>query len=244
MKTNTYNPELKALLAIRNFSSALKMHEDQMIHLENNFEQLNRDALATIRAHCPLNAQAAWERTLEEIETSVSALNQALDTAKIRIEKQDRSDSSELWKQVDLNLNKLTKTSEILEATGLAYLPESEREHWSTGVCTFERTVLPLIIAHAEACKLDLLLIEKYTPEELHKMTQTIVGHIPKDFTFEEADQYESDYLSAVEEVKKEFRLEKTLWDRLLDILAGDAHQSAAERVMLTRWLEGERRSL
>jgi L-asparaginase II len=34
------------------------------------------------------------------------------------------------------------------------------------------------------------------------------------------------------------------LWDKWLDILAGSAHQSAAERVMLTRWIEGERRDL
>lgn len=75
-------------------------------------------------------------------------------------------------------------------------------------------------------------------------MTQTILDHIPRDFSFEEADKYENDYLSAVEDIKAEFRLEKNLWDKWLDLLAGQAHQSAAERVMMTRWLEGERRDL
>ncbi len=68
--------------------------------------------------------------------------------------------------------------------------------------------------------------------------------HIPTNFTFEEADKYESDYLKAVEDIKKEFRLEKNLWDKWLDLLAGEAHQSAAERVMMTRWMEGEKGNL
>lgn len=236
--------ELRALLAIRNFSSVLKTHQEQMLQLEVNLEQLNRNALSTIQAHCPPQAQDAWERTLNEIQSTVSSLNQALDTAKARIEKQDKSDSSELWNQFDLNLKKLTKASGTLESSGLAILPESEHSHWKTDICGFETTVVPLIISHAKACKLDLLLMAKFAPEELHKMTQTILDHIPEDFTFEEADKYESDYLSAVEDIKKEFCLEKNLWDKWLDLLAGQAHQPAAERIMMTRWLEGERRDL
>ncbi|MFN0067956.1 MAG: hypothetical protein ACKVYV_10000 [Limisphaerales bacterium] len=244
MKTKACKPELRALLAIRNFSSVLKMHQDQMMQLEKNLEHLNRNALSTIKAHCPPQAQEAWERTLNEIETTVSSLNQALDTAKARIEMRDRSDPSGLWQQFDLDLNKLTRTSETLKASGLSILPASEHLHWTMDICSFETTVLPLIVSHAEACKLDLLLIAKYAPEELHQMTRIILDHIPKDFTFEEADKYESDYLSAVEDIKKEFRHGKNLWDKWLDLLAGQAHQPAAERIMMTRWLEGERRDL
>ena len=67
-------------------------------------------------------------------------------------------------------MNKLTKTSEALKTSGLAILPESQRSHWKMDICNFETTVLPLIISHAEACKLDLLLIAKSAPDELHQM--------------------------------------------------------------------------
>ena len=43
---------------------------------------------------------------------------------------------------------------------------------------------------------------------------------------------------------KKEFKEEKNLWDRFLDILAGGTHQSPSERVMLERWIEGEKGDL
>ncbi len=244
MKATVPNPELRALLAIRNFSSVLKMHQGQMMELERNLDQLNRNALSTIKAHCSPQAQESWERTLKEIETAVSSLNQALDTAKVKIENKDSSDSSELWKQFDLDLSKLTTISETLKSSGLAILPQGEHSHWKLDICTFETTVIPLIISHAEACKLDLLLMAKYAPEELHQMTQTILDHMPTDFTFEEADKYEREYLSAVEDVKKEFRLEKNLWDKWLDLLAGNVHQLPAERVMMTRWVEGEKGDL
>ena len=74
-----------------------------------------------------------------------------------------------------------------------AVLPMFLFEHWRQDICSFETTVLPLIVSHAEACKLDLLLMAKYAPDELNQMTQTILNHIPSDFTFEEADKYEGD---------------------------------------------------
>ena len=46
------------------------------------------------------------------------------------------------------------------------------------------------------------------------------------------------------ENFKKEFKEEKNLWDRFLDILAGGTHQPPSERVMLERWIEGEKGDL
>jgi hypothetical protein len=87
-------------------------------------------------------------------------------------------------------------------------------------------------------------MIEQYTPDELNKITQMIVDQIPADFTYEEAVEYQNDYFKALVNFKKEFREEKNLWDKFLDILAGGTHQSPAERVMMERWLEGEKGSL
>ena len=244
MQTTPCNSELRALLAIRNFGRVLKVHQDQMLQLESNLEQLNRDARSTIQAHCPPAARKAWDKQLQELEAGVHSLNQTLDTAKAKIENHDKSDASELWQHFDLELDKLVRTAAALKTGGLAILPASEHRHWTQDIGNFAATILPLILAHARACKLDLLLMAQYAPDELHQMTQTILAHIPDDFTYEEADEYQSDYMSAVEDIKQEFRRGKNLWDRWLDLLAGQAHQSAAERIMMARWLEGERGDL
>ena len=86
--------------------------------------------------------------------------------------------------------------------------------------------------------------IEKYSPKELHKITEVIFNQIPEDFTFEESEKYEEEYLKALSNFRKEFSNEKNLWDKFLDVLAGGTHQTPSESVMMQRWLEGEKRDL
>jgi len=85
---------------------------------------------------------------------------------------------------------------------------------------------------------------QKYTLQEIDEISNNILAHLPPDYSIEEIKEYEKDYLIALDEVKKEFSQKKNLWDEFLDILAGGTHQSAAERVMLSKWIEGEKGTL
>jgi hypothetical protein len=131
-----------------------------------------------------------------------------------------------------------------MEDLGFELLAENEQQHWKTNALNFQQSILPLFLSHALAYKVELQMIEKYTPEELSKVTQTILHNIPDNFTFEEAEKYEREYLKAMDDLEKEFHEEKNLWDTFLDILAGGTHQTPAERVMLNRWMEGEKGEL
>lgn len=244
MDTVTYHAELRALISIRNFSKAIDKHYEQMLEIENNLDELNRNALSIIEAHGAPESQDKWKNSLKEVKNSIFFINQILKSLKEKVVKRDKTDSTGLWKEFDLQIVKLQKAYKASEKLGFAILPASEHEHWQKDICNFEETILPLIISYADACKLELKIIEKYTPAELHKITQIILDHIPEDFTMEEADKYETDYLKAVEEFKKEFSPEKNLWDKLLDVLAGGTHQPPSERIMLERWIEGEKQDL
>ena len=87
-------------------------------------------------------------------------------------------------------------------------------------------------------------MIERYTPDELNSITKIIVDQIPADFTYDDAVGYQKDYYKALVNFKKEFKEEKNLWDKFLDILAGGTHQLPSERVMMERWVEGEKEDL
>jgi histone deacetylase complex regulatory component SIN3 len=82
---------------------------------------------------------------------------------------------------------------------------------------------------------------KEYTPLEIDAIANNILAHLPADYSIEEIKEYEKDYLIALDEVKKEFSEKKNLWDTFLDILAGGTHQSPSEKVMMTRWIEGEK---
>ena len=52
--------------------------------------------------------------------------------------------------------------------------------------------------------------------------------------------RYKKDYFKALVNFKKEFKKDKNLWDKFLDILAGGTHQLPSEGAMMERWLDGE----
>jgi hypothetical protein len=244
MENEAYHSELRALLSIRNFNSALEKHYSQMLEIEGKLEEFHKSALAIIEAHSSTKSQEKWKNGLKEMNSSLKGINEVLNSAKEKVKNHDRSDSLELWKQFKLHLNNLKEGNKNLEDLGFEILPESEHIHWKKDVCNFEDTILPLIVSHAKACKTELQMMEKYTPKEIHNITQIILNHIPENFNFEEADKYEKEYMQAFGDFKNEFSQKKNLWDKFLDVVAGGTHQTPSERVMMKRWLEGEKGDL
>ncbi len=241
METRDYNSKLRALLSIRDFHIAFEKHYEQLKKIEEEFDRLNTNALSIIETNCKSDGVEKWKVCQKDVRDSIESINYVLSLLQKKIEGKERNDSKELWKQFDIYENKLKKAYRFSEKLGYDILPENAHKHWEKDVCNFEEIVMPLIVSHADACKLELEMIEKYTPKELDEISQVITKLIPDDFTFEEADKYEKEYLKAVKELKKEFRKDKNLWDRFLDVLAGGTHQSPSERVMMQRWVDGEK---
>jgi predicted RND superfamily exporter protein len=77
-------------------------------------------------------------------------------------------------------------------------------------------------------------------------LAATIVKHIPKSYSITEADKYAAEYIQAMADIKAESSAKSNLWDRFLNILAGVVpfEQSPVERVMMQRWIDGERGEL
>lgn len=241
METKTYNSKLRALLSIRNFNKALEDHYEQMKQIEKKLDGLNKNAISIIETHCREKEKEKWMEENKAVTDSISEINDVLKLLHEKLTKKEKTDSSVLWETLDLNENKLKKRYKESQSLGFEILPSEVHKHWQKDICNLEEAIIKLIISHTEACRLELQMIEKYTPKELDTITRIIANHVPEEFTFEEADKYEKDYLKAVEEVKKEFSSKKNLWDRFLDILAGGKHQSPSQRVMMQRWLEGEK---
>ncbi len=84
-------------------------------------------------------------------------------------------------------------------------------------------------------------MIEEYKPNQVDDMTDAILKYIPLNYSITEADKYEKEYLQAYQELKKEVSQKKYLWDKFLDILAGGTQQTPAQRVMMQRWVNGEK---
>jgi hypothetical protein len=240
----TYNSGLRALLTIRNFSDVLEKHYARLIQIEEDINELNNKTYSIIENSCSPDSCLQWKAALKEFNDSVLSVNEVINSFREKITIRDRSDTSTLWTAFDGQLDKLKKSYKALELMGSEILPENEQIIWENDTRKYESIFISSLISYTESCRVELRMIEKYTPEELNKINQLILEHIPKDFTLAEADEYEKDYLDALVEFKQEFQKEKNLWDTFLDILAGGAHQTPEEHVMMKRWLDGEKGDL
>lgn len=239
-----YNSRLRALLALRDNSDNLGNKYNKLLEIEKDINELNFGTTKLIEVNSAPEEISNWKSALNNYNDSVTFMNKALLSLKEKIAKNDRSDSSDLWKEFNLRLDQLKTASKNLQKMGCETLPKGNKENWENDICTYESALMPLVISYAEACQIELQVIEKYTPQEQKRIKQLICEHIPRDFTADEINEYRKDYLNALDDLRKEFKKEKNLWDSFLDILAGGVHQTPAEHVMMKRWLDGEKGDL
>ena len=243
-KNRTYNSGLRGLLTIRNFSDVLEKHYARLIELEEEINELNNKATMAVEISCSPDLYLKWKASLKELNDSMFSVKQVINSFREKITSKDRSDTSALWASFDGHLDKLKINYKNLELLGSEILPENERANWAKDTVKYESIFIPSLVSYAGSCRVELRMIEKYTPDELNKINQLILDHIPKDFTITEADEYEKEYLDALVDFKQEFQKEKNHWDTFLDILAGGTHQSPEEHVMMQRWVDGEKGDL
>ena len=197
-KKKTYNSGLRALLTIRNFSDVLEKHYARLLQIEEDINELNNKTKATVETHCSPDLCLKWQATLKEFNESMASTHQVINSFREKITIRDRSDTSALWTAFDEQLDKLKKNYKSLELVGSEILPENEQINWETDTRKYENLFITSLVSYTQSCRVELQMIEKYTPEELNKINQLILEHIPKDFTLAEADEYEKDYLDAL----------------------------------------------
>ena len=244
-KGNTgHNPGLRALLSIKNFSAILLQDYAQLLLIEKELGELHKKGLLIIQEHAPSGSVEHFNLATAAVNVALTDIKHTLNTAKDNIEKKETTGITELWQQLGLAVKQLKLGVKNLISTGYKQLPETQFIKWESAFIHAEEPIVQSLVDHVNSCRVLLQMIEKYSPDELNQITKIIADQIPPDFTYEEAVLYQHDYYKALVNFKKEFQEEKNLWDKFLDILAGGTHQSPSERVMLERWIEGEKGDL
>lgn len=236
----SYNPGLKALLSIKKNSATLETAYAELLQIESELEEVNKRGLVIIEANATPEDTARWESVLQEVNKAMSGINELLIAAKEKIDQNVKDGYPDLWKQLTLRITAFKDHSKNAIDSGFEILPEAINSEWDQEFVIPETSLVEAHIAKVESCRVLIQVIERYTPDELNSLNQIMVDHIPADFTYEEAREYQNDYLKALINFKKEFKKDKNLWDKFLDILAGGTHQSPSEGAMMERWLDGE----
>lgn len=239
-----YNPGLRALLSIKHFTATLDEDYTELLRMEDELNKLNLNAQLIIETNVLPETFTEWKVVKQKIDNAVVSINEVLTSAKEKVANKEKDGYPEFWKQLTIQVTELKNSSKIAINTGQKLLPESVHAQWENEFVKLEIPLVESLVAYVESCRVLLQMIERYTPEELDAITKIIAEHVPLDYTYEEAVEYQKDYYKALINFKKEFKQEKNLWDKFLDILAGGTHQSPSERVMMERWLDGDKGDL
>jgi hypothetical protein len=231
--TKSHNPGLRALLSIKHFAATLEKDYTKLLEIETELNQLNLNAIIIIEANSSAEEAASWKLVLSEIDSAIISINGALTSVKQKTVNKEKEGYTEFWKQLTNHVTQLRNNYKEAKNKGLELLPERVHPQWEKDFVALAAPLLESLVTHVDTCRVLLQMIERYTPDELNAITQIIAQNVPLDFTYEEAVEYQNDYYKALINFKKEFKQEKNLWDKFLDILAGGTHQSASERVMM-----------
>ena len=242
--SKSYNPGLKALLSIKKNAATLEEEFNELLQIESRRIELNKNGLQIIAVNTSSEATAQWKAVIQEADKAVTGINDTLTVAKEKIAQKEKDGYAELWKQLALHITAFKDNSNNAMYSGLKLLPEAIHPQWEKEFVKPETTLMESLVARVESCRVLVQVIERYTPDELNTLTQIIIDHVPPDFTYEEAVEYRKDYYKALFNFKNEFRKDKNLWDKFLDILAGGTHQLPSEGAMMERWLYGEEADL
>lgn len=239
----TQNPKLKAIVSIRNLVYGISSDWKTLRALGREIDEMVNTASTLFINKAPIIAHERWLLELGKIEQSRTALNAIMNQVVDKINQRDAQDLAETWDNHQEYAASLLESLASLQALGKTHLPETEQQQWdSNWTVVFDK--FKGIQQLVEASSLHLAMISEYTPGEVDELTHTILQHMPKKYSMEEAAQYEQAYMKAYEELKREAQQKKNLWDRFLDLLAGGTQQSPAERVMMQKWVEGEKGQL
>ena len=238
------NAELRALLSIKKIAPALEKEYSGLLQIESVLDEAYKHALSIVESKTSPEIVTQWVTVSQKVQNAIIGINDTLKAAKEKISQKEKEGYSDLWDGLAIHLTALKKNSKIAATSGSKLLPEATHKQWEKEFVQIETPLVESLVIHADSCRLMMQMVENYTPDELNEINRMIAAHMPEDLSFKEAVDYQNDYNKALVNFKNEFKKEKNLWDRFLDILAGGTHQSPSERVMMERWVDGEEDNL
>jgi hypothetical protein len=243
-RTVNYSPGLWAIFSIKQYTVALETDYAVLFQLQNDLEAWHQQGYLLIKETAEPEVLAQWNLNLKELSHSINSIQDTLQLALSKMENKEKDGYTELWNKLAVDLADINKKSKKAIEIGLDLLPDEEHSKWQREFAYHANELIQRMTSHVDSCRVLIQMVERFTPDELQGITLLISKHIPPEFTYEEAIKYEKDYYKALIDFKEEFKEEKNLWDTFLDILAGGTHQSPSERIMMERWLNGEKGNL
>ena len=164
---------------------------------------------------------------------------------KNKIESQSSNDSSEIYEDFLSNTESVSSIFTKIGKYPDDYFSGMNSADWF-GVWAVIQSNIYTVQGIGHSAFVQLQMFENFSKQEIDDLTKEIIKYITKSYHIEDAIQYKQEYMTALAQMEEEANKKDNLWDRFLNLLAGNIpfKQTPQERVMMMRWVNGEKGEL
>ncbi|MEO1009682.1 MAG: hypothetical protein AAFX53_00155 [Bacteroidota bacterium] len=240
MNEHEFNPVIQAVVSIRHLAKATSENWSSMKTLGSELSTDLEKATSQITNFASEDTRKEWLEKMNDYSETIQKLKQIMAEAISKIREKKAGNIADDWNHYPKYVEHVEELYEQMKSLGLKAMPENETASWEDLWRRIDEKH-EAIKNEAYACSMQLQMIQNHDPKEVDQLNDSILKHIPLVYTNQEAQRYTEEYMRAYEQLKKEASQKKTLWDKFLDILAGGTQQTPAQRVMMQRWVDGEK---
>jgi hypothetical protein len=239
------NKNLEVLIKIRHLSDGLNSNWEMLNTSRNKATQMLDEANSIMQMYGTEIGKSNFINDYEKMAALKEKIATHLLAFKEMINTHSSGNSKEMYREFQANTEEL---SSIFAKIG------KYPDHCFNGINSADwfniwaviQSNIYVVQGIGHSAFIQLQLLTSFNKQEIDDLTQEIIKYVPESFTLEDAIKYKNDYIMALDQMKEEANKKDNLWDRFLNFLAGNMpfKQSPQERVMMMRWLDGERGEL
>lgn len=245
MDAQKVNRVLRNAIKLRHLSDAISENWQQLNQIKKRVLSNLETATGFINAHGTSQAKEDYQAKFSAVESQIEDVERILQQAALVISGKSNDLMSVNWDSLQASLAKIESSFSEIEGFQESYFSHCNFGDWKD-IWLNIKSNLFAVKGISNAAFVKIKMMEAFNREELDELTKNILKNIPRSFSLLEADKYEKDYLAAMKAIEEDANKKDNLWDRLLNLLAGvmPFKESPEERVMMQRWLEGEKGDL
>ena len=243
METN--NKNLETLIKLRHLSEGLNSNWEALNTAKVKVAHLLDEANNIVKMFGSDLGKSKFQEDVNLIASLRDKIESQLAYFKNKIESQSSSDSSEIYKDFLSNTESISSIFTKIGKYPDDYFSGMNSADWF-GVWAVIQSNIYTVQGIVHYAFVQLQMFENFSKQEIDDLTKEIIKYIPKSYHIEDAIQYKQEYMTALAQMEEEANKKDNLWDRFLNLLAGNIpfKQTPQERVMMMRWVNGEKGEL
>lgn len=237
--------KLEVLIKIRNLSKGLHSKWQLLDDAKLMTENMLKEAQTVIKLHGSEVGKDSFNQDLSKLKEQISKVDELLQKFKTYIDHPTSDNTEASFAKFEKVIDETFTIFNKISNYPVNYFTDISHVDWAN-IWSIIQSNIYAVQGIAQSSNIQLQMLKKFSNEEVDELTKTIFKFIPASFYMSSAIAYKNDYEQALNQMEEEANKKDNLWDRFLNFLAGNIpfKQSPQERVMMMRWIEGERGEL